>query len=104
MVFLDRPKHEPKTAKERDEQIAKSKLLPKSTVPFRVIRAYPDVVVIDEASAELPVSIHRCSKAPDENTTLNDLNLESDMTNPTFPLPHPIVNENSEFFSSGPAY
>lgn len=51
MVFLDLPKHEPKTAKERDEQIAKSKLLPKWTGPFSVIRDYPDVVVADQAGA-----------------------------------------------------
>lgn len=47
IVFLDRQKHEPNTAKERGEHIAKSKHLTKSTVPFRVIWAYSDVIVVD---------------------------------------------------------
>lgn len=34
MEFLDRPKHEAKTVKELDRQIANSRLLPKSTDPF----------------------------------------------------------------------
>lgn len=67
MAFLDRPKHEPKTGKESDEKIVKSKLLPKLTGWFPVIRAYPDAVVVDQGGAELTVSVEICSKAPTEN-------------------------------------
>lgn len=66
MSFLGQPKHEPKTAEERDEQIAKSKLLPKSTGHFYVISAYLNVVVIYQAGSKLPVSVDPCSKAPVE--------------------------------------
>lgn len=62
MVFLDRPKHEPKTAKERDEDVAKSKLLPEATGPYRVIWSYPDVIPLDIEGAELPDTVDRCSK------------------------------------------
>lgn len=104
MVFLDRPKHEPKITKERAEQIAKSKLLPKSTGKLRVIRANHDFIVTDQAAAKLSVSVDRCSKALSDSTTPEDHNLESDMKNPDFPLPHSIVNEKSAFFSDGSAY
>lgn len=50
MVFLDHPKYERKPAKDRDEQISKSKLPPKTTGPFRVIRAYYDFIVADPES------------------------------------------------------
>lgn len=43
-------------------------------------------------------------KAPAENSTPDYPNLESDITNPSFPLPRPIFNEDSTFFSNGPAY
>lgn len=47
MVFLQRPKHKPKIAKERDEHIAKLKLLPRATGPYIVIRAYSNVIFLD---------------------------------------------------------
>lgn len=102
MVFLDQPKYEPKTGKERDNQIDKSKLLPKSTGPFRFICEYRDVIVVNEADAELPVYVCRCSKAPANNINPTNHKLESDMK--TRPSPHPIVNENSKFFSDGSAH
>lgn len=104
MVFLDQPKHKAKTAKERDKPIAKSNLLPKSTGPLLGIRDYPDVIVVYQADSELPVSVDLCSNTPAKNKTPDDPKIESDMTNPAFPLPHPIINENYEFFSDGFAY
>lgn len=64
MVFFDRPKHKPKTAKEPDEQIAKSKFLTKSICAFQVIRAYQVLLIVDQVDAKLAVSIDRCSKSP----------------------------------------
>lgn len=104
MVFIDRPKHEPKISKERDEQIAKSKLLPKSTGPFKVISSYPDVTVVEQDGVKLPVSVDRCSRAPDTNSTPKNPNLESDMTNPAFPLPRPLVTEHTKVFVNEPAH
>lgn len=101
MAFIDRPKHELKTTKERDEQIAKSKLLPKSSIPFRVIRDYSDVIVIDQAGAKLPVSLEHCSKVPAENKAPDNPNLESDITNPGFPFP-PIVKRTRCFSPKNP--
>lgn len=104
MAILDRHKHEPKKAKERDEQIAKSKLLPKSTDPFRFIRDYAYVIVIHQSGAVLPLSFYRFSKVPNENCRSDTPNLKSNMTNPTFVLPHQIFNQNSEFYSEVSAY
>lgn len=79
-VFLDLPKHDPKTTKERNEQIDQSKLVPKPTSQFQDIRAYPDVIVVYQG--EIAVFVDRCSKSPAENATPTDPILYSDMTNP----------------------
>lgn len=92
MIFLDRPKHEPMMEKEREEKIDKYRLLRNST-GILPVTAYPDIIVVDQDGAELPVCAGRCSKDPNDSTKLDDPNLESDMTNPDFSLPYPIVNE-----------
>lgn len=69
-----------------------------------ITRAYPDVIVVDQAGAELPVSVDLGSNAPVETSTPTEPNFESDLTNPPFLLPHPNVNDNSEFFSDGFTY
>lgn len=104
MVFLGRPKHEPKTAKERDEKIVMSKLLPKSTCPFRVIRTYPGVIVVDQVSARLPVSLDQCSKYPAKSSTQLDPNFESDLTNPPFTYDIPSLTKTLSFSSEDCAY
>lgn len=90
MVFLYRQKHEPKSVMEREEHIAKSKLLPKYNAPHRVIWAYPDVIFYDIKEAELSVSGDSCPKALDSNSTSADPNKPTNITNSAFPLPHPI--------------
>lgn len=104
MIFLDRPKHEPKTAKERDEHIENSKLLSKSNSPFCVLVAYPDVIVIEQDGTEIPVSVDRCSKGNPENAVPDNSNLKTDRNSPDFRLPHPLVTENTEVFVNEPTY
>lgn len=63
MVFADGPEQEPKTAKEEDAQITKSKL-PQYTGPFHVIWAFPHLIVMDHVGAALPVSVDSAPKHP----------------------------------------
>lgn len=73
-VFIDRPKTEPKTAKEKESNIAKSKLQPKGTGPYLVVKAYTAVLVVLDDGNRLPVSIDRCTWAPPPRTPPPDPN------------------------------
>lgn len=64
MVFLGRPKNEPKTARDREEQIVKLKHLIKSTGPLIVTRAYHDEIDVEKADAEIPIPVNRFLKPP----------------------------------------
>ena len=58
-VFLSRPSHEAKTAKETAEDLAQSKLRFKMLGPFMVIDATAETVTILRDGLHLPVSIDR---------------------------------------------
>lgn len=103
IAFLDRQKQKLKTEKERDEQIDKSKLLPKSTGPSVLsgltcmscssTEPVPNCLFLSTDAVKLqPKTQHRQTRSL----------IRYDK--PSFPLPHPIVNENSQLFSEGPAH
>ena len=68
-VFILRPPTEAKTQKEKDEDIARSKLRFKTVGPFTVVDSTPDTVTILEDGMRLKVSIDRCFKDPQQQTT-----------------------------------
>lgn len=59
MIFIDHPKHKQNTAKAQDEQIAKSKQLTKSNGTLKGLRAYKNVIVIEQDGTKLPDSVDR---------------------------------------------
>lgn len=89
MGFLDGPKRKPNTANGCDEYIAKSnfdclKLLNKSSVTFRVICVYPDVIVIEQDGNKVLVSVNRCTHTTPETTVPASYILFTGSKNPDF--------------------
>lgn len=77
MVFFDQPKQEPKTAKECDEQIAKSKLLSKYAGPFLLYGLIPtSSLSIRQGPSSLSL-LTAAPKPPPEKTS-NDPKIESE--------------------------
>ena len=70
-VFLSRPPHEAKTAQEKAEDLAQSKLRFKTLGPFEVIDASVETVTILRDGLHLTVSIDRCVRDPGPADKLN---------------------------------
>jgi len=103
-VFVDCPKTELKTVQEKEDHEAKSKLLPKSVGPFKVVQAFENVVVIRDNNVNVPVSIDRCTPAPPSRSPpVNPNSNTTAATSPTTPIPalsdstdHPDVTPTSQ--------
>lgn len=68
-VFIDREPAKERTQSEKEDDIVRSKLLPRSYGPFKVITADETTVTIDQDGIPNKVSIDRVTKVPQTTGT-----------------------------------
>lgn len=73
-VFVNVPPTEAKTGQQRQQNEAKSKLLPRTHGPFEVMQVFENVIVVLEGTEWVPTSIDRCTLAPPPRKVPNDPN------------------------------
>lgn len=93
VLFFDWPKKEPKTAKEREEQISKSKLVQKSTGPFSFIcHSFPTSLLSDNMAQNFRSPSTAAQKIQPKIQLRRPKSWFRD-DQPRFPTSHHIVNE-----------
>ncbi len=63
-VFIDRPPNQGRTAQQKAENIAQSKLRERVIGPYKIVQVFDNVVVVEDQSFRVPISIDRCVQAP----------------------------------------
>lgn len=72
---------------------------PRNRVAFPALFSeYPDIIVIEQDGAELPVSVDRCSRTPAENNTIDNPNIGTDIPYTAFPS-QPLESEKTKVFA-----
>lgn len=64
-VFVNRPPPAAKSVAQKADSMAQTKLLTRTQGPFEVIQVYDNILVVKDANTHVPVSIGRCTLAPE---------------------------------------